>query len=299
MKVFEHVLRRIIRKELLEVLDSNKKIPKERDRTGEDAILQFNIDKLIDLGFLKFIQREDLVADVAYLRSALWMVAPLNETRIKKVVAKGTQGVVYSLENGKLLKLFKGGYRGGGSERSTQNVAWEADRYSSIESRSHSGQSYKGELSVYGSGMVNMRGTSIGWVEMGRVLIFFEYLGIITNFDYRKMREISDLVENFIAATVRKFMNQFMRPGSFIYIGNFDNVEDLFQNSDFIENIFQSQNYTDIANELGLEFAQDLVTAIFKLYFKTGKNLSITTDLHTGNFGVESLFDPTPVIFDI
>ena len=299
MKVFEHILRKIIREELLEVLDSNKKIPKERNRTGEDAILQFNIDKLIALGFLKFIEREDFINDVASFRSALWMVTPLNETRIKKVVAEGTQGVVYSLENGKLLKLFKGGYRGEGPTIGHQNVAWEADRYSSIESRSHSGQSYKGELSVYGSGMVNMRGTSIGWVEMGRVLVFSDYLGIITNFDYTKMTKISDLVENFIAATVRNFMNRFMRPDSFIYIGNFDNIEDLFQNRDFIKNIFQSQNYADIANKLGLEFAKDLVTAIFELYFKTGKNTSITSDLHAGNFGVESLFDPTPVIFDI
>lgn len=297
MKVFEHILRKIIREELLEVLDSNKKIPKERDRTGEDAILQFNIDKLIALGFLKFIEREDFINDVASFRSALWMITPLNETRIKKVVAEGTQGVVYSLENGKLLKLFKGGYRSSGTR--SQKVAWEANRYSDIESRSHSGQSYKGELSVYGSGMVNMRGTSIGWVEMGRVLVFSDYLDIITNFDLGERGRKENMVDVFIIETVGTFMNRFMKPDSFIYIGDFDNVEELFQNHDFINNIFQSQNYADVANEFGLEFAQDLVTAIFELYFKTGKNTSITSDLHTGNFGVESLFDPTPVIFDI
>lgn len=215
-------------------------------------------------------------------------VTPLKESLLIKIIGFGMMGVVLKLDNGKLLKIYQGIHGAYG----LSGIQKENARYQSIIKKTHSGMSYKGELPVYDSGIAVIGNKYVGWAEMGKVLVFKDYVDIISNFDedlsYNKLLEAG----NFLLRgyEYRRILSK--------EEDTINSIED-FHNSNAIDEIKLPIEWIRFSSEFGDEFAKKMLDAIIQIWLDNDKDYGVFLDLHEGNFGVLSLSDPTPVIFDI
>ena len=97
-----------------------------------------------------------------YISAAATMVPQLLQNKIKRLLGAGTQGVVFELDNGRALKLYKGAYR------ETQE-----DFYSAESGKIFSGSGKITTLPIFDQGETEY---GLKYVEMAKVLPFDLFL---------------------------------------------------------------------------------------------------------------------------
>jgi hypothetical protein len=95
-------------------------------------------------------------------------IQPLVDNKIVKILGVGTKGIVFELDNGHALKLYKYSYQEG-----------QEDFYDKESGKIFSGGAHMETLPIFGRGSVEIDGDeplTLHWVEMAKVITFADYL---------------------------------------------------------------------------------------------------------------------------
>lgn len=258
-------------------------------------------------------------ASLSLVEASLKNIPVLSEVRIKNKLAEGTQGIVFTLSDDRLLKIYTGSYRGG--------VQKEDDRYKRLKEKIFSGTGSKSDLPIYDHGISNftrlvtefepnnpkaIRGyvqketpTQFGWVVMGKVLPLVDYILIKNNMDYSAAGE-GNRAYQALFYDLTAYANTYLKkpdPKSalakyslYIYPRS---VEDIKLDPSFEQEILQKYGYPQTKLHIDQNFPDKFLDEVLQLYIDEGNNTKVFSDLHAGNVGVRNEIDPTPVIFDV
>ena len=317
MKLLEFKLRNIIKQELIEALADNGRLPglgkavtddprnlnlrrtdwearQEKQAETEKAKEELmNDDRVASVAStLNDIQKHNFLIlyenyhNVNTVKKMVEEIPPLRDKKIRRKIATGTQGVVYSLEGRSLLKLYEGSY--------LSDVDGENARYSKLKDVSFSGSGALSDLLVYDNGVFNSPSRfakKIGWVEMGKVIVLVTYFQIINNFDSEKVQKSIDAYSNLYALMSTR--------GKLMKNRDFNSIEEAYNSDFFVENIRNNQRYLKSEKVLGSEFVEKIIKGMLKVYFDNDKNVEVFNDMHEGNVGILNLHNPVPVFFDL
>lgn len=317
MKILESKLRSIIKQELLEALtddelrslgygkavtndERNRNLPrthwnlrntvKDRRNQEREQVRNFTSSFISDLSDIQQHNFLTLYREFSYdtieIKKMVQEIPPLRDKKIKDLMAKGTQGTIYSLEGGSILKLYTGSY--------LTDIRGENERYSKLKNVSFSGSGSTHDLLVYDNGIFSYGEKSsrlTGWVEMGKLLILRTYFEIICNFN------ASD-VNNHVKA-YDNIYNIIRNWGPTIASRDLNTVEEVYDNYSFISNVLEDEKFLQSEQVLGTQFTQRLIKGMLKAYFDNNKNKYTFQDMHIGNVGVLNINNPIPVFFDL
>ena len=135
--------------------------------TGDSVTLRTMLT-FIDVDFDVYSDRLAL-ADIIKknLGKTFEQIQPLSDNKIVKILGVGTRGIVFELDNGHALKLYKYSYREG-----------QEDFYDKESGKIFSGGAHMETLPIFGRGTVEIGGEPnvLHWVEMAKVITFGDYL---------------------------------------------------------------------------------------------------------------------------
>ena len=316
MKILESKLRSIIKQELLEALtddelrslgygkavtndERNRNLPRthwnlrsaEQNRRNQEReqVRNFTSSFISDLSDIQQHNFLSLYRDFSFkteeIKKMVQEIPPLRDKRIRKSIAKGTQGSIYSLEGDSILKLYTGSY--------LTDIRGENERYSKLKNVSFSGSGSAHDLLVYDNGIFSYGENSqlTGWVEMGKLLILRTYFEIICNFDQHEVYNHVKAYEN-IYHLIRDW-------GPTIANRDLNTVEEVYDNYSFISNILEDEKFLQSEQVLGTQLTQRLLKGMLKAYFDNNKSKYTFQDMHIGNVGVLNVNNPIPVFFDL
>lgn len=247
--------------------------------------------------------------------SALLEIPILSEMRIKKKLASGTQGVVFSLEDDRILKIYTGSYFG--------SIQKEDDRYERLKTKVFSSEGAKTDLLVYDHGTVSYTDSRMekdywsgktieqltqkqfGWVIMGKVLTLQDYIMIKYNMDYSVMADAKRAYDGLLYAlqnyadTYLKKPNPNSALAKYSYYIDPKTVDDIKNHIRYQNDVLQSLGYSQSKLLINEEFVDRFLDAALTEYINSGNDYKVFNDLHVGNIGVRNEIDPTPVIFDV
>lgn len=247
--------------------------------------------------------------------SALLEIPILSEMRIKKKLASGTQGVVFSLEDDRILKIYTGSYLG--------SIKKEDDRYERLKTKVFSSEGAKTDLLVYDHGIVSYTESKMekdwwsgktleqltqkefGWVIMGKVLTLSDFIMIKYNMDQAAMasarRAYSGLsvALNYYADTYLKKPDPKSALAKYSYYIDPKTIDDIKNHIKYQQEVLDSTSYSAAKMLISEEFVDKFLDAALTEYINAGNDYKVFNDLHAGNIGVRNEIDPTPVIFDV
>lgn len=317
MKILESKLRSIIKQELLEALtddelrslgygkavtndERNRNLPrthwnlrntvKDRRNQEREQVRNFTSSFISDLSDIQQHNFLSLYREFSYdtieIKKMVQEIPPLRDKKIKDLMAKGTQGTIYSLEGGSILKLYTGSY--------LTDIRGENERYSKLKNVSFSGSGSTHDLLVYDNGIFSYGEKSsrlTGWVEMGKLLILRTYFEIICNFNTSEVNNHVKAYDN-IYNLIRNW-------GPTIASRDLNTVEEVYDNYSFISNILEDEKFLQSEQVLGTQLTQRLLKGMLKAYFDNNKSKYTFQDMHIGNVGVLNVNNPIPVFFDL
>jgi hypothetical protein len=151
--------------------------PSQTAQENVEKFLQLNRDPAILRTMLTFIgvdfdvysDRRTLIDIIKKnLGKTFEQIQPLSDNKIVKILGIGTRGIVFELDNGHALKLYKWSYQEG-----------QEDFYDKESGKIFSGGAHTETLPVFGRGTVEIDGDepfTLHWVEMAKVITFADYL---------------------------------------------------------------------------------------------------------------------------
>ena len=238
-------------------------------------------------------QREQSVDKIAYwignqkqAQKIVDTVPTFNDAYIIKIKGSGQGGIAYELSNGNILKLYHSAYIHGGT------IEAQDREYENIMRKAFGGTSFRGELVVYGHGIVegeskleiNKGFQPIGWAEINKVTTltdYYRFLGLPPHIIEDKSQSFDKIVEDIM---------------NFFYDGLIDNDEDYYDAMEMFDESYHNSKYiykealTD--NEI-IAFK----TGLFKFFKQHNYNPDL--DVHFGNCGLMWPSDLTSfVVFD-
>ena len=247
--------------------------------------------------------------------SALLEIPILSEMRIKKKLASGTQGVVFSLEDDRILKIYTGSYFGG--------IQKEDQRYERLKTKVFSSEGAKTDLLVYDHGVVSYTDSRMekdywsgktieqltqkefGWVIMGKVLTLTDYISIKYNMDYSAMADAKRAYDGLLYALQNYADTYLKKPNPNSYLAKYSyyidpkTVDDIKNHIRYQNDVLGTTSYSAAKMLISEEFVDRFLDAALAEYINSGNDYKVFNDLHTGNIGVRNEIDPTPVIFDV
>lgn len=247
--------------------------------------------------------------------SALLEIPILSEIRIRKKLASGTQGVVFSLADDRILKIYTGSYMG--------SLQKEDDRYERLKTKVFSSEGAKSDLLVYDHGIVSytesimeknywsgqtiekLTQKEFGWVVMGKVLTLLDYIMIKYNMDYSAMASAKRAYDGLFIAlhyyvdTYLKKPNPNSPLAKYSYYIDPKTVDDIKNHIKYQQDVLGSTSYSTAKMLISEEFVDKFLDAALTEYISSGNDYKVFNDLHPGNIGVRNEIDPTPVIFDV
>jgi hypothetical protein len=247
--------------------------------------------------------------------SAFLEIPILSEMRIKKKLAAGTQGVIFSLEDDRILKIYTGSYFGG--------IQKEDQRYERLKTKVFSSEGSKTDLLVYDHGAVSYTDSRMekdyrsgktietltqkefGWVIMGKVLTLTDYISIKYNMDYSAMANARRAYDglfyalHFYVDTYLKKPNPNSALAKYSYYIDPKTIDDIKNHIKYQQEVLGSTSYSAAKMLISEEFVDRFLDAALTEYIQSGNDHKMFNDLHPGNIGVRNEIDPTPVIFDV
>jgi hypothetical protein len=133
-------------------------------------------------------QREQSVDKIAYwignkkqAQKIVDTVPTFNDAYIIKIKGSGQGGIAYELSNGNILKLYHSAYVHGGT------IEAQDREYENIMRKAFGGTSFRGEISVYGHGIIegepksimSMGFKPIGWAEINKITTLMDYYRLL------------------------------------------------------------------------------------------------------------------------
>ena len=250
---------------------------------------------------------------------------PLQKDYVKDVIGVGSRGIVFSLESGRVLKLYLSGYL---SDRSGSQ---EAGFYKSSQKDIFSGRGKRTTLPVFDSGSFEILSKSIRNPHQGMMKLKINYAvmsEMITLEDYFQKRETYRMVPGSVdlddVSSLLEFIKELVNLDtsaeaiadevrSFIKTERAWNKREPTKKeiTDFIEDV---RNKRETDKEDALEYIQriakrdgvqdyelkNLISTVYDVYKKYGKDY--LNDLHGGNVGVDlgtvRTKDPKFILFD-
>lgn len=247
--------------------------------------------------------------------SAFLEIPILSEMRIKKKLASGTQGVVFSLEDDRILKIYTGSYFGG--------IQKEDQRYERLKTKVFSSEGSKTDLLVYDHGAVSYTDSRMekdwwsgktiekltqkefGWVIMGKVLTLTDYISIKYNMDQSAMADARRAYDGLFYA-LHNYVDTYLKkpnPNSalakYSYYIDPKTIDDIKNHIKYQQDVLGSTSYSAAKMLISEEFVDRFLDAALTEYIQSGNDHKMFNDLHPGNIGVRNEIDPTPVIFDV
>jgi hypothetical protein len=118
---------------------------------------------------------------------------PLSNELVSSILGIGKKGIAFRLKNGNVLKIYSGGWFGGGQPGSE-----EEKFYASEKSKMFSADGSVSTLPIYDQGVANVLDAEVKFVEMAQVLPFDKYM------DFTGRGSEEDLMEIETAITTIK-----------------------------------------------------------------------------------------------
>ena len=157
-------------------------VPSLTAQENVEKFLQLNRDPVILRTMLTFVgvdfdvysDRRTLIDIIKKnLGKTFEQIQPLSDNKIVKILGVGTKGIVFELDNGHALKLYKYSYREG-----------QEDFYDKESGKIFSGGAHMETLPIFGRGTVDGEAVvdseeqpdMLHWVEMAKVITFADYL---------------------------------------------------------------------------------------------------------------------------
>lgn len=247
--------------------------------------------------------------------SAFLEIPILSEMRIKKKLAAGTQGVVFSLEDDRILKIYTGSYFGG--------IQKEDQRYERLKTKVFSSEGSKTDLLIYDHGVVSYTDSRMekdyrsgktietltqkefGWVIMGKVLTLTDYISIKYNMDQSAISDAKRAYDSLFVA-LENYVDTYLKkpnPNSalakYSYYIEPKTIDDIKNHIKYQQEVLGSYGYSQAKMLISENFVDRFLDAALTEYIQSGNDYKVFNDLHPGNIGVRNEIDPTPVIFDV
>lgn len=226
------------------------------------------------------------IGDLKHATKIVDTVSTFRDAYITKFKGSGQGGIAYELSNGNILKLYHSAYIHGGS------IEAQDKEYENIMNKAFGGTSFRGELAVYGHGIVEGESKSetskafqpIGWAEISKVTTLMDY--------YRLLKLPPHIIEEKKDA----FDTMVENIHDFFYDGLIDNDEDYYDAMEMFDQSFHNSVYVykeALTNKEIIAFK----TGLFKFYKQHQYNPSL--DVHFQNCGLMWPSDLTSfVVFD-
>lgn len=236
---------------------------------------------------------------------------PLTREKIKRFVAKGTTAIVFELKNGRILKIFAGGYLG------TETGNDEVEHFKSSETDLWKGKGSKRTIPAFESGHFTVevrnkairnnlpdivRKTNLSYVVMARLITLSDYFGEAR---YRLVSSPLDdgEIDKFLRKALALTRTHLNKATIDRHIQDFIDTQRVWHQEDpseddinirkqrFIstkkqEAILNKQEYDKVVKDLNIQpyEARNMLITLKNVF--TEKGSRYLNDLHSGNMGV-------------